>query len=110
MKAPTKRDAQGALRRLAKGYGDRVYVRRRPDRKSQPSTHRGFEVRFIAHSAAERDEILSLLRAAGETPGKPFVTGKCWRVPLYGEEAVRRLAGVVRVPARPKAAKKKSRG
>ena len=88
---PAKKNPQLALRRLGKAYGKQGYVRGSPDRKAQPRTHRGYEVRFIAHSAAERDEILALLREAGEAPGKPFATGKAWRIPVYGEEAVGRL-------------------
>jgi len=97
---PAKKNPQLAFRRLAKGYGKQGYVRGSPDRRAQPRTHRGYEVRFIAHSAAERDEIVALLREAGEAPGKPFATGKAWRIPVYGEEAAARLAAGLSLTAR----------
>ncbi len=100
MKGSQKRNPQAALRRLGRTYGEQVYLRSAPDRKAEPRTHRGYELRFIAHSAAERDELLSLLREAGETPGKPFATGGAWRIPVYGKEAVERLlAGMGVSPA-----------
>lgn len=91
MKGSQKRNPQAALRRLARTYGEQLYLRGAPNRKAQPRTHRGYEIRFIAHSAAARDQILALLREAGEAPGKPFATGGAWRVPVYGKEAVERL-------------------
>ena len=109
MRGSQKGSPQVALRRLARAYRDQVYLRGSPNRKAKPRTHRGYEVRLIAHSAAERDDIVALLRAAGENPGKPFVTGDCWRVPVYGQEAVKRLVagmGVSAAAPKRKAARK----
>jgi len=97
MRKSEKRGSQAALRQLAREYGDRAYLRQAPDRKAAPGTHRGYEVRFIAHSAAERDAIVRLLREAGIAPGKPFATGKAWRVPVYGKEAVERLTAALKL-------------
>jgi hypothetical protein len=62
------------------------YWRGQPQRDSQPETHRGYECRFSALTAAERDEIMRLLRAAGIRPGRPFAKGPSWRIPVYGRE------------------------
>lgn len=46
--------------------------------------HRGYEVRFMAHSREECQKIVRLLKACRIDPGKPFNKGQQWRVPVYG--------------------------
>lgn len=49
-----------------------------------PGSHRGYEVRFMAHSLEECQKIVRLLKACHIKPGKPFGKGRHWRVPVYG--------------------------
>ncbi len=48
--------------------------------------HRGYEVRFMAHSRDECQKIVRLLKACRIDPGKPFNKGQQWRVPVYGRK------------------------
>jgi hypothetical protein len=47
-------------------------------------SHRGYEVRFMAHNRDECQKIVRLLKACRIKPGKPFNKGRQWRVPVYG--------------------------
>ena len=86
----------GALVFLAGAYSRNGHTRTPADREVNPGTHRGYEIRFSALNAAEREEIVKALRDAGFAPGRPFAKGPAWRIPVYGRDAVRRLRAVMR--------------
>lgn len=46
--------------------------------------HRGYEVRFMAHSRQECHKIVALLKECHIPYGKPFNKGQQWRIPVYG--------------------------
>ncbi len=77
----------GKVVRLFKQCG---YLRTPPDAKQnghpRASGHRGYEVRFMAHSRDECHKIVQLLKANHIETGKPFNKGQQWRVPVYGHD------------------------
>jgi hypothetical protein len=84
---------------LVEFFHERAYIRwQNPQRfeKDRPQYKKGDEVRFIAYSKRELAVIARLLRAAGFKPGRPFVKGRQFRLPLYGREAVSELLAFVR--------------
>lgn len=85
-----------ALRALRRAFAKNGYLRSAPDRRHS-STHRGYELRFSALSAEERDAIVAHLRALGVEPGRPFAKGPAWRIPIYGKAQVETLAALLRV-------------
>jgi hypothetical protein len=90
------RTRKTALSQLNDAFLRNGYWRGKPDPRRKPGTHRGYEARFSAGSAAERDAILRLLRAAGIKPGRPFAKGPSWRVPVYGKAQVQVLLDAFR--------------
>ena len=52
---------------------------------------KGYEVRLVAGSERELQQIRSLLHQAGFKAGKPFVKGQQWIQPIYGREGVERF-------------------
>jgi hypothetical protein len=73
------------VRKLFKHCG---YLRTPPDSApnghDRTGGHRGYEVRFMAHSRDECQKIIRMLKACRIDPGKPFNKGQQWRVPVYG--------------------------
>ena len=55
--------------------------------------HRGYEVRFMAHSRDECQKIVHVLKACRIETGKPFNKGHQWRIPVYGREVFAALKG-----------------
>jgi hypothetical protein len=84
----TRESALAELRALFERNG---YVRS-GRRAGTKDTHRGYEIRFGAFDAAERERIGGLLRTCGYRPGRPFEKGGMFRVPVYGLEQVRELS------------------
>lgn len=66
------------------------YLRQPPKLKGEADeafvSHRGYEVRFMAHSRDECLKIVRTLKASRIKPGKPFNKGRQWRVPVYGRQ------------------------
>ena len=85
---------RAAVRELSAVYGRTCYLR--TPRGGAEGSHHGFELRFCALDADERDAIVALLRRAGVEPGKPFEKGPSWRIPVYGAEPVDLLARALR--------------
>ena len=86
----TRKKALAELRALFERNG---YARSEPDRRRFKTTHRGYELRWAANDAEERDRIVGLLRRAGFRPGRPFAKVHQFRVPVYGAGQVRELTG-----------------
>lgn len=59
---------------------------------------KGYEVRLVSGSVRELRAIRRLLRAAGFTPGRPFVKARQWRQPIYGRQAVARFLDLIGAP------------
>lgn len=86
------RDAPAAIRKLGyffrrNGY-TRWQLRRRVEKDGSQLYKKGDEIRFVANAAGELTVIRRLLRAAGFRPGRPFVKGRQYRLPIYGRKAV----------------------
>jgi hypothetical protein len=56
-------------------------------RKHSRTYKKGYEVRLVAFSKRELQEIRQLLRAAGIPPGAPHRKVNRWIQPVYGKEA-----------------------
>jgi hypothetical protein len=76
--------------KVAKLFKECGYLRTPPglreDGHARVGGHRGYEVRFIAHSRLECQRIVRLLKACHIETGRPFNKGQQWRVPVYGRE------------------------
>jgi hypothetical protein len=72
------------------------YLRAAPEPRTNGngsgSGHRGYEVRFMAHSREECQRILRMLKASHIGPGKPFNKGHQWRIPVYGRDVFMALS------------------
>ncbi|MBI4700176.1 MAG: hypothetical protein HY744_03240 [Deltaproteobacteria bacterium] len=86
-----QRDVAQACLRLAAAFAVRGYFRSGPDRKLHVTTHRGYECRLAAFDAEECEQILADLQTVAVTAGTPWLKGPMWRIPVYGEQNVRRL-------------------
>jgi hypothetical protein len=74
------------------------YVRRLdPARRANDgqSYKKGDEVRLVADSKAELDQIRRLLARAGFSVARPFSHSRQWRQPIYGVTAVARFLTMV---------------
>jgi hypothetical protein len=83
---------------LAEIFARGGYVRlQNPQRlREGPQSYRkGEEVRLVAQSMTELRTIRRLLRAAGFSPGRPFLKHSKWCQPLYGVEAVGRFLTII---------------
>ena len=98
---------RAAIRELSAVYARTCYLR--TPRGGADGSHHGFELRFCALDADERDAIVALLRRAGIAPGKPFEKSPAWRIPVYGAEPVDLLARALRKRADPLRARSSSR-
>ena len=82
-------------RELGRYFRRNGYVRRqnpkRLSREGYLGYKKGDEVRLTAHDQQELLRIKALLRRAGFRPGRPFLKGRQYRLPIYGREAVRRF-------------------
>ncbi len=56
---------------------------------------KGDEVRLTAQNKQELQSMQALLVRAGFHPGRPFMKGCQYRLPIYGREAVRRFLRLV---------------
>jgi hypothetical protein len=56
---------------------------------------KGDELRLTAGSTGELRLLRQLLRQAGFTPGRPFVKGRQFRLPVYGRKEVARLLDLI---------------
>ncbi|MBL8693039.1 MAG: hypothetical protein JNJ88_02990 [Planctomycetes bacterium] len=106
------------MRRLAEFFDRNGYARwQSPSRREKEGWQRykkGDEVRLVASSAAELEEIRDLLRRAGIHPGRPFVKGRQFGQPIYGRQAVEQFFTLIERPrgvargSPPKSARPKS--
>jgi hypothetical protein len=81
---------------LARAFWRNGYFRTPRDPKGRSGGHRGYELRFSALTASERDEIVEHLEALGFHPGRPFQKGPHWRIPVYGKAQVDELGHMLR--------------
>lgn len=76
--------------KLVKLFKQCGYLRTPPDARENGNLrvggHRGYEVRFMAHSRDECQKIVQVLQGCHVETGKPFNKGRQWRVPVYGRE------------------------
>jgi hypothetical protein len=88
-----------ASRELGGYFRRNGYVRRQnPERLRREGSggyKKGDELRLTAQDEHELQCIEALLRRAGFRPGRPFVKGRQYRLPIYGREAVRRFLAFV---------------
>ena len=88
-----------AVKLLREFYRRNGYVRRQnPVRVAEEGPRRyrkGEEVRLVANSAAELRLVRQLLRQVGFTPGRPFVKGRQYRLPVYGRQSVARFMELI---------------
>jgi len=87
--------------KLATYFWRNGYVRRqnlvRVSQEGPAKYKKGDEVRLVAQSEAELEEIRRLLWEAGLEPGRPFAKGRQIRQPIYGREQVSRFLELIRV-------------
>jgi hypothetical protein len=93
---------------LARAFSKNGYFRSPRDPRGRSGGHRGYELRFSALTAAERDAIVEHLEALGIRPGRPFQKGPHWRIPVYGKEQVDELAQLMQQLGSRRRAKRKS--
>ena len=73
----------------------RLQNQQRLEEEGPASYRKGDEIRLVASSARELRLIRSLLKEAGFRPGRDFVKGRQYRVPIYGRDAVARFLEMV---------------
>lgn len=58
-------------------------------RKTEKQLYKkGYEIRFVAHSIDELNELCSNIQAVGLKSGRPFAKSRRWILPIYGREAI----------------------
>ncbi len=91
--------APEVIDRLTALFRRNGYVRRQSPARRAADGYRtykkGDEVRLVAESASELQDIRRLLREAGFAPGRPFQKAGQWRQPVYGRESVTRFLALV---------------
>jgi len=84
---------------LAAVFHRNGYVRRQNAGRLAAEGYRAYrkgdEVRLVASSPAELEEIRELLEAAGFVAGRPFAKARQWRQPVYGRAQVARFLALV---------------
>ncbi len=87
------------IAKLAAIYRRNGYVRQQnPDRVEScgwAGYKKGSELRLSASSKDELEELRDLLREAGFKPGRPFVKGRLYRQPIYGQPAIDRFFDLI---------------
>ena len=77
---------------LLVAYYRRNGCMRRPNRRRRKKEKRkykmGYEIRLVARTKLEIDEIRGLLAAVGLKPGNPYAKVHQWVVPVYGKAAM----------------------
>jgi hypothetical protein len=95
----TPRVPADARRELGRYFRRNGYVRRQNPRRLAQEGYLGYkkgdEVRLTAQDEQELHGIQELLMRAGFRPGRPFLKGRQYRLPIYGREAVRRFLQLV---------------
>lgn len=93
--SPDTDSAIDAIKQLSAIFNRNGYVRRQSRKRLKKEGHarykKGDEIRFIAVSRSEVASIFLLLRRAGFEPGRPFVKGRKFALPVYGRTAVQQL-------------------
>lgn len=93
--APESGSLTSTIRELARFFRRNGYIRyqkqERLTREGYMGYKKGDEVRMTAQNLPELEGIRQLLMRAGFTPGRPFVKGKQYRLPIYGRAEVRRF-------------------
>jgi hypothetical protein len=94
-----KADQTPAVAALAYYFERNGYIRRQnQDRLANESSRqykKGEEVRLVANTVEELEELRRLLREAGFKPGRPFKKARQYRQPIYGRPAVARFLALV---------------
>jgi len=95
----TPRPSTSASWALARYFRRNGYVRwqnpKRLAREGYLGYKKGDEVRLAAQDEQELHDIQDLLVRAGFRPGRPFVKGQQYRLPIYGREEVGRFLRLV---------------
>lgn len=93
------RVAADIRRELGRYFKRNGYVRRQnPERLASEGYwgyKKGDELRLTAQDEAELHHLQDLLKRAGFRPGRPFVKGRLYRLPIYGRESVCRFLQLV---------------
>ena len=93
------RDLSGVRRKLRRYFRRNGYVRHqnseRLAREGYLGYKKGEEVRLMAQGEQELHGLQDLLLRAGFSPGRPFVKGRQYCLPIYGREPVRRFLQLV---------------
>lgn len=99
MKRRARPSRQTAASRLAGFYRRNGFVRRQDQQRIEKEGcaryKKGDEIRLVAESTQELALIRRLLREEGFEPGRPFVKGRQYRLPIYGRQAVARFLELV---------------
>ena len=94
------RPSTDAGRKLGSYFRRNGYVRRQNPKRLAREGYLGYkkgdEVRLTARDETELRRIQVLLAQAGFRPGRAFVKGQQYRLPIYGREAVRRFLKLIR--------------
>jgi hypothetical protein len=97
------RPPKTVVKELARLYSRNGYTRRQNKRrfKKEGSSQykKGEEVRLLARTRKELQQIRRLLVQAGFKPGRPFAKGTQICQPVYGKQAVARFLELVGKPA-----------
>lgn len=84
---------------LAAYFSRNGYVRWQDRAKLSREGHSGYkkgsEVRLTAANRKELARLRRLLKQAGFTPGRPFLKGRQYRLPIYGFDEVERFLTLV---------------
>jgi len=95
----TEKNSKTAIRALAAHFHRRGYIRRQNRRRLSREGYLGYkkgdEVRLIASSTEELEQIRRLLKSTGFKPGRPFRKAAGFCQPVYGREAVARFQQLV---------------
>jgi hypothetical protein len=95
---PMEAIPRSVVERLTWYFDRNGFVRRLdPERREKlgEEYHKGDEVRLVANSKVELNEIRRLLRAAGFKPGSSFGKDNQFRQPIYGRREVARFLELI---------------
>lgn len=95
-------DKDSAVEQLLELFRRCGYVRRQNPLRLEAEGYMGYkkgdEIRFIVASRAELIRVQRLLRRAGFEPGRPFVKGRQFVLPVYGRAVVQQFLSLFHEP------------
>ncbi len=97
---PKRLSRRAAEKRITEYYRRNGYMREQNEDRLAAEGYgvykKGDEIRLVAQTDAELEEITGLLTFLGFKHGRPFVKGWQLRVPVYGREQVAQLVTILR--------------